>query len=510
MMKKDAYRGSREKRANFKRNTVKMLLDRLKQFAEDEAIAIVELWMIRFILLGMLLYLGALAQTPSADTLLQAGLHAQSSQEYWRAEAFFQQAAVLAPNDFRPMLDVARLHLLERKDELSASELQAALALQNDNADIWLSLGQLAQMEGHLNEAEQDWLQATRLAPAGAASQAEQQLGLLYESQQRFTQAEAHFARLVPRDALATYHLGALRLERGDLSGARQMFQATLTQNALPALHAPAALFLDAIENWDGTAASWQQVGLAYLQNDLTPLAEAPLRQAVSLAPGDASAQAALAWIALQQGETDQARTTIHQALALDPGNSFANFVLSQVALVDGYYQTASDALDRALLSDPLNPVLWAARAQIAEQLRDPVYALTAYKHAAEYAGGDPQFDLLLVSFYLKHGQGMADALQAAEQATHLAPTNAQAFDLLGQVQEALSDLNDALAAYEQATLLAPTNAAMHFHLGQLQITLGYLRAADLNLRKAAVLDTGGKIAPLAEAALKRLPPLGN
>jgi tetratricopeptide (TPR) repeat protein len=490
---------------------VKTLLNRLQQIVQGESLPIVELWMIRFILLGLLLYTGALAQTPSADTLLQAGLNAQSSQEYWRAEAFFQQAAVLAPYDFRPMLDVGRLHLLERKNDLAESELEAALALAHENADIWISLGQLAQVEGHLNVAEQDWLKATHFAPAGAASQAEFQLGLLYEGQKRFTQAEAHFARIAPGDALATYHLGALHLVRGDLSGARQALQATLAQTTLAALHAPARRFLNAIEHWDGSAASWKQVGLTCLQSDLAALAEAALHQAIALAPDDALTQASLAWAELQQGETDQARTAVHQALKLEPGNSFANFVLSQLALVDGYYQTASDALDRALLSDPQNPVLWAARAQLADQLHDPAYALAAYQHAAEYANGDPQFDLLLVSFYLKRGLALNDAaLRSAEQATQLAPTNGQAFDLLGQVQEARSQLDDALTSYEQAALLAPTDAAIHLHLGQLQAALGDLRAAELNLRKAIVLDTEGKILRLAQAALQHLPPLGN
>lgn len=487
------------------------LLYRLQQLIESEALALVELWMIRFILLGLLLFVGALAQRPSVDTLLQAGLNAQNSQEYWRAETFFQQAAVLAPNDARPMLDVARLHLLERKDDLAASELDAALALENDNADIWLTLGQLAQIEGHPDVAEQDWLKATRLAPASAAAQAEEQLGLLYENQQRFAQAESHFARIAPADALAAYHLGALRLERGDLSGARAALQATLTQNAQSALHAPARRLLAAAQHWDGSAASWKQLGLAYLQNNLMPLAEAPLRQAALLAPGDVSAQAALAWTELQLGKTDTARAALQQALKLEPGNSFANFVLSQLALEEGQYQTASDALDRALLSDPQNPVLWAARAQIADQLHDPAYAETAYQHAVEYAGGDPQFDLLLVSFYLKHGQALTPAaLRSAEQAAQLAPTNGQAFDLLGQVQEALSHLNDALAAYERAALLDPTNAAIHLHLGQLEATLGHLRAAELNLRKAAVLDTSGKIMHQAEAVLQHLPNIGN
>ncbi len=490
---------------------MKTLLNHLQHITQSESLALVELWMTRFILLGLLLYIGALAQTPSAATLLQAGLNAQSTQEYWRAESFFQQAAVLAPYDFRPLLDVGRLHLLERKDDLAESELQAALALQHDNADIWLALGQLAQVEGRLSVAEQDWLQATHFSPAAAANQAELQLGLLYESQKRFAQAEAHFARIAASDVLATYHLGALRLESGDLSGARAAFQATLTQGTQVALHTPARLFLDAIAQWDNSAASWKQVGLAYLHYDLAPLAEAPLRQAVALAPRDALAQAALAWAEFQQGAMDQARSTIHQALTLEPDNSFANFVLSQIALADGYYQTASDALGRALLSDPQNPVLWAARAQLADQLHDPAYALTAYQHAAQYANGDPQFDLLLVSFYLKRGLALNnDALQSAEQATRLAPTNGQAFDLLGQVQQARSQLESALASYEQATLLAPTDAAIHLHLGQLQAALGDLRAAELNLRKAAVLDTEGNILRLAQAALQRLPQPGN
>jgi tetratricopeptide (TPR) repeat protein len=477
----------------------------------QDLLATTDVWMPRGMLLALLLVVGGIAiQTPPATDSIQAGLAAQGQQEYWRAESFFQEAALQAPDDYLPLLDLARLHLLEHQDDLAQSELETARSLKADSADIWLTLGDVAQDQGHAQDAESAWLQAAHLSPAAAQIQAHERLGLLYEQQGHWPAAEAQFAALPDSDMLAQYHLGLLRLERGDQAGARQAFETVLTQTSDDSQRAAAHLFLQALVQSDSSAQSEKLIGYTYLQNGMPALAAAPLKQAIALAPNDASAHAYLGWVYLSSGSTSQAQQEEDQAIALEPGNSFANYVLSQLAIADGDYSSANNDLVLALISAPQNPAIWAALATIAEQLNDIASAERDLRQAVDDAGGDPRFSLLLATFYADRQIGLDNgtALGAAEEAVTLNPTNAMAYDALGRIQEAMQDLPDAMSTFMQAVNNAPTNASIHIHLGDVQITLGYLRSAELNLRKAVVLDMNGPLAQQAQHLLQTLPPL--
>jgi tetratricopeptide (TPR) repeat protein len=487
------------------------LLKLLNAASWNEVLAQTDVWATRFMLIAVILLVGGIAiQTPTESDTLRAGLAAQSQQEYWRAESFFQDAAILAPDDFRPPLDLARLHLLEHVDDLAQSEVETARNLDSTNADIWLTLGDVASDQGHQQDAEHAWLQATHLEPAAAAMQARERLGLLYEGQGRLPQAETQFAALPASDTLAQYHLGALRLERGDRAGARQALEAALSQTNDAGQRAAAQRLLAALNQWNGSAHSEQLLGYAYVQNNLPTLAKAPLQQAIALAPKDANARAYLGWVYLSLGSASQALAEERQALTLEPGNSFANYILSLLDLDAGHYSSAINDLGRALTSDPQNPVLWATRAEVAEQLGDLSFAETALRRAVDDAAGDPQFAVLLATFYADYQLGLQNgvALSAAQEAVALAPTNGLAFDALGRIQQAMNNFSAALGTLSEAVSLAPTNATFHLHLATIQAILGYIRSAALNLRKATVLDhLNGPVARQAQQLLQDLPP---
>jgi len=487
------------------------LLKRLKSSSWEELLATTDLWATRIMLTAaLLLVIGAVTQAPSEANDLQVGLDAQSQQEYWRAEAFFQQAALLAPDDFQPSLDLGRLHLLEHRDALAQSELETARSLNDTNADIWLALGDVARDQKLLPDAEHAWLQAARLQPADAAMQARKRLGLLYAGQGHWQNAETQFAALPTSDTLAQYYLGVLRLARGDRSDARQAFQAVLNQTADSAQRDAARQFIQALDQWNGSAQSEKLLGFAYIQNNFPALALMPLQQALASDPKDPDALAYLGWAEYQTGALSQAQQQETQALALKPADSFARYVFCLLDLANGHYTLAINDIEQALAIDPQNPILWATRGDIADQLADLPTAEQALRHAADDAGSDPQFSLRLAIFYADHQLGLDQgiALQAAQAATALAPTNGLAFDTLGRIQQALNNLPAAMQAFAQAINLAPTNATFYEHLGAVQAAQGYIRSAELNLRKAMALDFDGPIGHEAQDMLQTLPPL--
>ena len=466
-------------------------------------------WLTRFLITAiLLLVIGVVAQAPSAEADMQAGLAAQSQQEYWRAEDLFQQAALLAPHDFRPLLDLARLHRLERRYDLAQSELDTALSLDSQDAGIWLTQGYLARDQGQTEQAIRAWLQATRLAPNDAQIEAREQLGLLYEQQFLFHDAEAQFAALPASDMLARYHLGALLLERGDLAGASQDFQAVANATNNADLSAAAQTFLQSIQQASNSAQSATLIGFTYIQNYLPWLARAPLQHATALDPGNADAHAYLGWSYLSSGALAQAAQEERQAVTLEPDNGFANYVLCLLSLDNLDYTAAINAIETALIGDPQNPLFWATRGQIAEQLLDLSTAENALGHAVQFGQGDPEFSLLLAAFYANHLLGLSDgtALQAAQTAISQNPDNGLAYDALGQIQQGMNNLTGALQSFDQAVALDPTSASLHIHLGTLEAALGYLRSAVLNLRKAVVLDFNGPTGRAAQQLLQGLP----
>lgn len=485
------------------------LLKRMTSESWNDWLVKSEVWLTRFLITAiLLLIIGMVAQAPSEEVDLQAGLAAQGQQEYWRAEDLFQQAALLSPHDFRPLLDLARLHRLQRRYDLAQSELDTARSLDSQDAGIWLTQGDLAQDQGQTEQAIHAWLQATRLQPNDEQMQARQQLALLYEQQLRFGDAETQFAALPASNILARYHLGALRLERGDLAGARPDFQAVLNDTQADNLSAAAKAFLQAIQQANGSEQSARLIGYTYIQHSLPWLAQAPLQRAIALAPGDAAAHAYLGWTYLSAGSLDQAAREERQAMTIEPDNSFANYTFCLLSLDRGDYTAAINAIEAALTSDPQNPFLWATRGQIAEQLNDLPTAENALRHAVQYGQGSPQFALLLATFYADYQLGLSDgtAFQAAETAVGENPSNGLAYDALGQIQQAMNDLTGALQSFEQAVALDPTSASLHAHLGTIEATLGYLRSAVLNLRKAVALDFNGPTARAAQQLLQSLP----
>ena len=485
------------------------LLKRLTSVSWDDWLDKSEVWITRFTITAiLLLVIGVVAQAPSEEVDLQAGLAAQGQQEYWRAEDLFQQAALLSPHDFRPLLDLARLHRLQRRYDLAQSELDMARSLDSGQAGIWLTQGDLAQDQGQIENAIHAWLRATHLQPDDAQMQAREQLGLLYEQQLRLHDAETQFAALPASDTLARYHLGALLLERGDLAGARQNFQTVLKDTHAADLSAAAQAFLQALQQANSSEQSAKLIGFTYIQNYLPWLAQAPLQRATALDPGDAAAHAYLGWSYLSSGSLNQAAQEERRAVTIEPGNSFANYVLCLLSIDSGNYTAAINAIETALTSDPQNPLFWTTRAQIAEQLSDLSTAENALRHAVQFGQGDPQFTFLLATFYANHHLGLRDgtALQAAQTAVGQNPSNGLAYDVLGQIQQAMNDLTGALQSFDQAVAFDPTNASLHDHLGNIQATLGYLRSAALNLRKAVVLDFNGPVARAAQQLLQQLP----
>ncbi len=178
-------------------------------------------------------------------------------------------------------------------------------------------------------------------------------------------------------------------------------------------------------------------------------------------APDDAMAQVRLGALALQQGAPpEQAGEHFQRAIDLDPtawlayglwANSLGNTtqITQALQIIDQGLAAAPDSLALQTLQARWRPASTAAPASEAYQT-----ALEAGRNALRERNWE-------------------DAIDAAQQATALAPERHEAQLLLGDAYRGLGEISQALQAYQRATELAPSLGILHGRQAEMLARLG-------------------------------------
>jgi len=117
------------------------------------------------------------------------------------------------------------------------------------------------------------------------------------------------------------------------------------------------------------TARTW---GLAYLQQQQLPRAEAEFQKVVALAPDQALGYADLGLVYLREGRLGEAEAQLRRAAALDSSNNEIVLMLAEVYRLSGREADARHELDRVLHSDSTDIRALYALARLAAQAADP------------------------------------------------------------------------------------------------------------------------------------------
>jgi len=105
----------------------------------------------------------------SADDYLKSGDQAMQSSGFSQAEADYQQAVKLAPDDARAHVALATAYLAEKKNDEAKAELMKALQLDPRNAAAHAAFGDLYLAAGDNGVAEEQYRAAVALDPGNAA-----------------------------------------------------------------------------------------------------------------------------------------------------------------------------------------------------------------------------------------------------------------------------------------------------------------------------------------------------
>src|SRR5207248_6259319 len=112
--------------------------------------------------------------------------------------------------------------------------------------------------------------------------------------------------------------------------------------------------------------------GLAYLQQQQLPRAEAEFHKVVALAPEQALGYADLGLVYLREGRTREAEVELQRAAALDSADSDVGLMLAEVYRLTGREADARGAIDRVVRRNSTDVRALSALARLAARSADP------------------------------------------------------------------------------------------------------------------------------------------
>jgi len=203
--------------------------------------------------------------------------------------------------------------------------------------------------------------------------------------------------RQFPWDVIGWNHSGALALERGDLSKARESFERSVTIDP-------------------GDAVTLANLGRVLGKMGLWKDSSERLRRAAELQPADAEIRTGLAQALLALGEKQAALEEARAAHELRPSLFAGRHAFATALFENGRFGEAAWEFQRLILIDPENAPLH--HAYILSLYRDGRFeeARTAAGDASRRVPEDPQFDLRKARLAIRLGrrdQAIADLEEA-------------------------------------------------------------------------------------------------
>jgi tetratricopeptide (TPR) repeat protein len=306
------------------------------------------------------------------------------------------------------------------------------------------------------------------------------QSAALYQ-QHRYPEAEQacrSILALEPRSFDALIMLGALAMERGDLTSAVEWFHRAIDVN-------------------DSVAHAHNNLGIALTQLGRSIDAVASFDKAIALWPGFAEAHCNRG-IALEQlGQDEQALASIERAVAMEPrmvrAHSNRGTVLQKLRRPD----SALDSYDAALRVQPGYVAAHSKRAAALLELGRPVEALASCERALAL---DPGFAAAFVNraAALRRLTRFEEALATCEQAAARFSDDAMVQNARGGALCDLGRLEEALDAFRRAMSLEPRYAEAHWNASLCLLRMGRFREgwALFEWRKRLPVPLGARALP--------------
>jgi tetratricopeptide (TPR) repeat protein len=423
-----------------------------------------------------------------------------------RAVAAYRRALALAPRDLDLRRGLSQLYLRSGQLEESIEEQRALVKLAPDNPAIVIGLAKLLKEVGRSSDAQQVLDAAAKSAPRSLALH--RALAELYAEWSDSARAQAELtllARLDPDDPVHLVALGGERFERGDREGALSIWNRLLERPSIrPAeaegelamvladhdmleLALPHALKAAALEPENAQRA--RDVAVLFERAGKLEEAERRFRQLTVAAAADEvlrrEARQHLVGIWSRNGSLRRNVLALEESLGVNPKEVNAAKLLAEAYARDGSATARRDEqrmLERLVALDPKDAESLRALERAATRRGDVTRALEVIE---QLVVADP----LHAAAILRRGVELAlsayrddDALRFAQRSVELAPRDARAHKLLGDLQRKRTKIDLSLQSYERALTLDPKSFDTALAVAQLRIARGELDLAQQRL----------------------------
>jgi tetratricopeptide (TPR) repeat protein len=189
-----------------------------------------------------------------------------------------------------------------------------------------------------------------------------------------------------------------------------------------------------------------------------------PLREAALLEPSNAAILHDLGLACLEVGRIPDAIMALERAVSNDPHYADAHFRLGIALEKRGNVGAAVAAYDRATKLEPALTEAWFRAGALAYTLGNRNAAIACFRRAAA-AGGRTSFGRLGKARALLTEDRNQEAERALRETLVADPSNAMAYDLLGNLLAEFGRFDEARACFERAIAIAPLLAGSYYDL---------------------------------------------
>lgn len=423
-----------------------------------------------------------------------------------KAVAAYRRALALSPRDLDLRRGLSQLYLRSGKLDESIEEQRALVKLAPDDPAIVVGLAKLLKEVGRSSDAQEVLDAAAQRAPRSLALH--RALAELYAQWSDSTRAQAELtllARLDPEDPVHLVALGGERFERGDREGALSIWNRLLERPSVRPAEAEGEL------------------AMVLADHDLLELALPHALKAAALEPNDAQRARDVAVLLERAGKLEEAEQRFRQlAVAADAdevlhrearqhlvgiwsrNGSLRRHVLE---LEEGHRRNAKDVNIAKLLAEAYARDGSATARRDEQRMLERLVALDpkdadslrALERACTRRGDVARAlevleklvvaDPLHAAATLRRGVELAlssyrddDALRFAQRSVELAPRDARAHKLLGDLQRRRTKIDLALQSYERALALDAKSFDTALAVAQLRIARGEIDFAQERL----------------------------
>ena len=415
-----------------------------------------------------------------AAALLSAGDSAKNIPE---AEAALKQELQISPRDFMTDAALGKLAVTEHHYDAAETYLKRATALNPENPDAFLYLGQMEFNQNRQSDAQRALRKAIELTKDPARNRYQIQrahflLGRILMEEHH--PAEAH-AEMAIAQKLANQGLSH---DKGELAG-------LLNHSAVT-----------------GVASGADDTGSQALAVPEVP-ASAPARNSLNefekrLTPAIAESYNNLGAIEASQKNYRVALADFEQAAHWNSAIEGLDLNWGRAAFMASRFSEAIPPLTRYVGAHPRDQGVRGALAMSQFLTQDYAGCIATFKVAEDSLASIPQMDYVYAESLVRTGQ-VNEGLQKLEALEAAHPEIGDVHRSLGRVDEAQGDLGKASREFKTAILLNANDAEAHYELGKIDSENGNAEEAISELEAAEKISPDNPLVHRQLAAAYRL-----